>query len=81
MKTPLYGAFLINLEGSKLQKDNRNYTIAGTDIEEVKRQNAQSGLSYNEVLKLLAKTGGYNTKQFTNTNIDEVKNNIHQRIN
>jgi hypothetical protein len=29
-------------------------TIAGTDIEEVKRLNANSGLSYNEVKALLA---------------------------
>ena len=60
-----------------MQKANGHYTIAGTDIEEVKRQNAQSGLSYNEVLELLAKTGGYNTKQFTNTNFDEVKKKIY----
>lgn len=32
----------------------KNYTIAGTDIEEVKRLNSQSGLSYNQVKKLLA---------------------------
>ncbi|MEH7480487.1 hypothetical protein V7157_05155 [Neobacillus drentensis] len=33
---------------------NKNqYTIVGTDIEEVKRLNSQSGLSYNEVKKLL----------------------------
>jgi hypothetical protein len=30
------------------------YSIVGTDIEEVKRLNSQSGLSYNEVKKLLA---------------------------
>ncbi|WP_285858637.1 hypothetical protein [Neobacillus niacini] len=33
----------------------KRYTIAGTDIEEVKRLNSQSGLSYNEVKQLLAK--------------------------
>jgi hypothetical protein len=33
---------------------NKNVTIAGTDIDEVKRLNAASGLSYNEVKKLLA---------------------------
>lgn len=32
----------------------KNYTIAGTDIEEVKRLNSLSGLSYNQVKKLLA---------------------------
>lgn len=31
------------------------YTSVGTDIEEVKRLNRQSGLSYNEVKQLLAK--------------------------
>lgn len=31
-----------------------NLTIAGTDIDEVKRLNAQSGLSYNQVKQLLA---------------------------
>lgn len=34
-------------------KSNKK-TIAGTDIEEVKRLNAESGLSYNEVKILLA---------------------------
>jgi hypothetical protein len=34
--------------------ENKKKTIAGTDIEEVKRLNASSGLSYNEVKKLLA---------------------------
>jgi hypothetical protein len=33
---------------------NNKKTIAGTDIEEVKRLNAESGLSYNEVKILLA---------------------------
>ena len=31
------------------------YTIAGTNIEEVKRQNKQSGLTYNQVKQLLSK--------------------------
>jgi hypothetical protein len=33
---------------------NKKKTIVGTDIEEVKRLNAGSGLSYNEVKILLA---------------------------
>jgi hypothetical protein len=33
---------------------NKKKTIVGTDIEEVKRLNASSGLSYNEVKMLLA---------------------------
>lgn len=34
---------------------NKRFTSVGTDIEEVKRLNSQSGLSYNEVKQLLAK--------------------------
>lgn len=33
----------------------KKFTVVGTDIEEVKRLNSQSGLSYNEVKKLLAR--------------------------
>ncbi|MFK9092899.1 hypothetical protein [Bacillus salipaludis] len=33
---------------------HKQYTKAGTDIEAVKRLNSKSGLSYNEVKKLLA---------------------------
>lgn len=32
----------------------KKFTAAGTDIEEVKRLNSQSGLSYNEVKQKLA---------------------------
>ena len=35
--------------------NEKKYTEAGTDVEEVKRLNAGSGLSYNETLALLAK--------------------------
>jgi hypothetical protein len=35
--------------------NQKRLTIVGTDIEEVKRLNSQSGLSYNEVKQLLAK--------------------------
>ena len=34
--------------------EGKKYTEAGTDIEEVKRLNAESGLSYNDVKALLA---------------------------
>lgn len=33
----------------------KKFTEVGTDIEEVKRQNANSGMSYNEVKEYLAK--------------------------
>ncbi|WEG11310.1 gamma-type small acid-soluble spore protein [Pullulanibacillus sp. KACC 23026] len=36
-------------------KQNKRYTIVGTDIDEVKEKNAHSGLSYNEVKALIAR--------------------------
>lgn len=58
------------------EKNNHNddkYTVVGTDIEEVKRLNANSGLSYNEVKALLARTtGGRGTASFSNADIEEV---------
>ncbi len=33
---------------------NKKYTEVGTDIEEVKRQNAMSGPSYNEIKEIVA---------------------------
>jgi hypothetical protein len=38
----------------KRMMNPKRYTKVGTDIEEVKRLNNQSGLSYNEVKMLLA---------------------------
>ncbi len=38
--------------------ESKKATIAGTDINEVKRLNRQSGLSYNEAKMLLAKKKG-----------------------
>jgi hypothetical protein len=35
--------------------NEKKVTVVGTDIEEVKRLNSQSGLSYNQVKQLLAK--------------------------
>ncbi|PLR80819.1 MULTISPECIES: hypothetical protein [Bacillus] len=37
------------------KEQNKKYTVVGTDIEEVKRLNRQSGLSYNQVKELLAR--------------------------
>ncbi len=37
-----------------MKNSTNNRTIAGTNIEEVKRLNSQSGLSYNQVKQLLA---------------------------
>ncbi|AGK54083.1 gamma-type small acid-soluble spore protein [Bacillus sp. 1NLA3E] len=55
-------------------KINQNQTIVGTNIDEVKRLNAQSGLSYNEAKELLARTtGGHGTEMYSNTDVEEVK--------
>ncbi|MCA1026161.1 MULTISPECIES: hypothetical protein [Cytobacillus] len=37
-----------------MSSKEKRFTVAGTDINEVKRLNQQSGLSYNEVKALLA---------------------------
>jgi len=36
-----------------MKTNSTKYTMVGTNIDEVKRLNSQSGLSYNEVKKLL----------------------------
>jgi hypothetical protein len=38
---------------------HKKKTISGTDIEEVKRLNAQSGLTYNEAKEVLARKKGF----------------------
>ena len=57
--------------------DKRTYTVSGTDIEDVKRKNANSGLTYNEVKELIAKSGGLGTGIYSDTNPDEVTRNNH----
>ena len=37
-----------------MKSASKKFTVVGTDIEEVKRLNSQSGLSYNQVKQLLA---------------------------
>lgn len=61
-----------------MEESNGKYTAAGTDINEVKRKNADSGLSYNEVKALLASTGGLETSVYSNTDVEEVKKNLKQ---
>lgn len=56
-------------------KKNKNLTEAGTDIDEVKRLNENSGLSYNEVKAVLAKSGGYGTGIYSDTFVGEVNRN------
>lgn len=52
----------------------KKFTDTGTDIEEVKRKNANSGLSYNEVKNMIAQTGGKGTAQYSDTNPEQVRN-------
>lgn len=48
-----------------MEKNRSKYTIAGTDIEEVKRLNANSGMSYNELNEWFAKqVKGNNEAEF-----------------
>lgn len=56
-----------------MENTGEKFTVAGTNIDEVKRKNAQSGLSYKEVYEILAKKGGKNTAVFSNTNPEEIK--------
>lgn len=55
------------------------FTETGTNIDAVKRQNERSGMSYNEVKELLAKTtGGHGTGIYSDTNIEDVKKENQQ---
>lgn len=61
------------------QNSHDKHTVAETDIEFVKRQNAQSGMSYNEVKEWLAKTtGGHGTRIYSNTDIEDVRRKNQQ---
>lgn len=60
------------------EKGDAQFSVSGTNIDEVKQKNAESGLSYNEVKALLAKQGGHGTAVFSDTNVDEVKQEIHK---
>lgn len=40
-----------------------SFTASGTNIDEVKRQNEHSGLTYNQAKELLAKTTGSKTEE------------------
>ena len=53
---------------------NDTYTVARTNIEEVKRQNMNSGMSYNEVKFWLAvANGGRGTRIFSNIDIEAMR--------
>ncbi len=84
----LFSLFWSKLKENRMERANcmkqNNYstqTVAGTNIEEVKRLNAQSGLSYNEVKELLARTtGGRGTRIYSNTKIEEVRSMNQQSL-
>ncbi|AVK86232.1 gamma-type small acid-soluble spore protein [Lysinibacillus sp. B2A1] len=57
-------------------QNEAQYTAAGTYINDVKRKNAEAGLSYNEVKKLLAQNGGHGTAMYSDTDVTEVKQQI-----
>ena len=68
-----------------MMDNNKNnpdtFTVVGTNIDAVKRQNERSGMSYNEVKELLAKTtGGHGTGIYSDTNIEEVKRKNQQSM-
>lgn len=46
-----------------MDNEKNQYTKTGTNIDEVKRKNAASGMSYKEVMEYIAKTGGLTTKK------------------
>ncbi|MFC5588180.1 gamma-type small acid-soluble spore protein [Sporosarcina soli] len=55
------------------KNDPKKYTEAGTDIEEVKRQNANSGLTYNEMKEILAQSGGFGTGKYSDTDAETIR--------
>jgi hypothetical protein len=57
----------------------KKYTETGTDIEQVKKLNEQSGMSYNEAKAYIARTtGGRGTGIYSNTDAKSVrKKNQH----
>ena len=56
------------------ENNHDTFTVTGTNIDAVKRQNELSGMSYNEVKEWLAKTtGGHGTGIYSDTNVEEIK--------
>jgi hypothetical protein len=63
----------------KKKHENNAFTVVGTNIDEVKKYNEQSGMSYNEVKEWMAKTsGGHGTGIYSDTDIEEVKKKLQQ---
>ena len=57
--------------------DKKLFTSAGTDINEVKRKNAASGMSYREVMEMLVQQNNYanNKEEISKEIIPQKKNN------
>ncbi|MEC5423553.1 gamma-type small acid-soluble spore protein [Virgibacillus sp. C22-A2] len=65
-----------------MAENSDSYTIAGTNIEAVKRQAQRSGLTYNQAKEYIAKTtGGHGTHVYSDTDAEEVKRRNQQSIN
>ena len=61
------------------QGESGNLTKSGTNIDDVKRLNDQSGMSYNEAKAFIAKTtGGHGTDVYSNTDIEAVRKENQQ---
>ena len=55
-------------------QDQDEFTVVGTNIDEVKKNNANSGLTYNEVKELLASnTGTRDEGSYSQTDIATTK--------
>ncbi|WP_067727010.1 hypothetical protein [Oceanobacillus damuensis] len=60
-------------------KNGGNFSAAGTEIDEVKKRNENSGMSYNEAKEFLAKTtGGHGTSIYSDTNVEDVRRKNEQ---
>lgn len=68
-----------SLEGQAMKQQDQMFTVAGTNIVEVKKQNQESGLSYNEVYALLAKTGGKRTSIYSDTNREKIRAKLNHQ--
>ncbi|WP_431028061.1 gamma-type small acid-soluble spore protein [Lysinibacillus sp. LZ02] len=56
--------------------NNDKFTSSGTNIDDVKRKNAASGLSYNQIKRMLVQVDGYDT-----TNNEEIAKEFYHEKN
>lgn len=62
-----------NAKFPKEENTMKSKNFTDTNIEEVKKLNANSGLSFNEVLAEIARTGGKGTAIYSDTNPEQVR--------